>query len=535
MWTGQTDLQWIDSVCRQLSRVAGWVVSFAPCHSECCHSRRPERTADYAWKHDLTTSDGCLGTICVALPPERNLDRSYLTACELADLTAQLIQRVLVERSRGRVQPHARSREADAGADDAAADAWTDSVQRILDIALRLTGFRAAALFVLDADSATLKLKAQRTCDRQTVMFFGRPLDEAPFDHQALKNGSVVIRRRENHFSEWLPEGMSLAVVRGITTLRGARGTLWVFDRRDRRLTTREEQVLSFLTSRLSEFVEQAVLIEESALQKRLRAELRIAAESQPERHLHVDGHGGWCQISGRTESAREVGGDLCEVLPLPQDRILLAVGDAAGHSIPAAMVMSAMRGALRTLADSFVDAVPSPDEIVARLNLVLHGLVESHQFMTLTCGLLDGQASTLTVSNAGHPPALLVRDGQTRELSTSGLVLGVAPDAVYRSQTIALRPGDLLAFYTDGITEAPGEDSSLFGLSGIDATVRERVEQPTFQIVEHVWDALQTHLVPEHLDDRTLLLIRFAGLAHAKTPELRASLTRRGGSDSPQ
>jgi phosphoserine phosphatase RsbU/P len=512
MWILQPEREWIDSVCRQLSRVTGWPTTFAPAAEPTL-----EVPGEYQWSCELQSHWGRVGTLNVLLPLDRELDDSFLRACETADLATQLIRRVLIAQAvRDELPPTISS-------GGRPAEGWEEAVHRVLDVALRLADMRAAVLFVLDRDSGQLRLRGQLCRDR--MLLFGRPLDQSPFDAAAIQSTPVVIRRREEQFSEWLPEGMALGVCRGIQSSQGLQGTLWMFDRRDRRLTSREEAVLESISVRMAELIEHARQVEAGAQQRRLQAELRIAAESQPRHQFRLQGAGGWCHIAARSECAREVGGDLCEVIPLGRERYLLAIGDAAGHSIPAAMVMSAVRGALRVIADPREPGRIEPHRIVSRLNQVLHGIVESHQFMTLVCAILDGSTSTLELCNAGHPPALLIRQGSSAALEAHGLLLGVVDDARYQTQTFHLEPGDLLAFYSDGVSEARARSQQLFRAQSIASIMTRHAELPPEQLVESVWTALHEHVSAAHPDDRTLLVVRFDGrpALHSQTESLPA------------
>ena len=110
--------------------------------------------------------------------------------------------------------------------------------------------------------------------------------------------------------------------------------------------------------------------------------------------------------MAARCASCYELGGDLCEVIPLSADRTAIAIGDASGNSIPAAMIMSAVRGALLTH--------PADEDGVAQLltktNEGLCRITRSHQFMSLCYGVYDARNWRFTYCNAGHPAPLLVR-----------------------------------------------------------------------------------------------------------------------------
>lgn len=515
MWIQDVDHTWIASVCRRLSRVTGYPTTFAPVVRDTAAS-----LLEYSWTGELLEDGQPIGGLRVALPRGCELDARFLCACETVDVAAQLVQEVLNCRGRrfGSLNDEAPGQAVLSG--ETHADSWSASIDRVLDVGLRLTGFRAAALYLLDSQSSVLRLRSERTRDRNTVLMYGRPLDQAPFDTRALQHQPTVIRRQAGEFSAWLPEGMSLGVCRGLETTHGTQGTLWVFDRRDRRLTLRDEQALDSIVIRLSSLLEQADAAQEHVRQRQLRAELRIASEAQPDQQVSLVGADGWCDISGRTESAREVGGDLCEVVPLGNNRVLIAIGDAAGHSIPAAMVMATMRGALRVMLDEDAPDGLQPERIVTRLNRVLHGIVEAHQFMTLSCAILDRRANRLTIANAGHPPPLLIRGNDVVPIESSGLLLGVVDDAEYHARHVELKRGDLLAFYTDGISEAANSHRVLFRSDGIAETIRRHRRRSPDEIVQAVWAAFQAHRDDEGpADDRTLLVARYVGLPTEVVP----------------
>ncbi|WP_327064936.1 SpoIIE family protein phosphatase [Kitasatospora sp. NBC_01302] len=149
------------------------------------------------------------------------------------------------------------------------------------------------------------------------------------------------------------------------------------------------------------------------------------------------------------------VGGDWYDVLPLPGDRVMVAVGDLAGHGIEAATGMVALRNALRGLAVT--------GESPARL---LHWLNEltlrtgGHLTATALCAIFEPGTRRLTWSSAGHLPPLLLREGRARLLeSDRNVLLGAAADVAYRETSTTLRAQDTLVLYTDGLVERRGAD----------------------------------------------------------------------------
>src|SRR3954469_4196969 len=119
------------------------------------------------------------------------------------------------------------------------------------------------------------------------------------------------------------------------------------------------------------------------------------------------------------------LGGDFYDFIPLPYDNVGLVIADVSGKGVPASLIMASVRAALRAQ----VDNVYYLYEVIRRLNLMIHRDSKPTEFVTLFYGVLDANNRRLTYCNAGHPPGLLLRDGQIIELSSDNMVLGVNPD----------------------------------------------------------------------------------------------------------
>jgi serine phosphatase RsbU (regulator of sigma subunit) len=150
---------------------------------------------------------------------------------------------------------------------------------------------------------------------------------------------------------------------------------------------------------------------------------------------------------------AHLVGGDWYDAALLPDNNVLLAVGDVAGHGIGAVTGMVALRNCLRGLAVTGA----GPDQLLAWLNTAACHLIGV--MATGICAIYDPAARTLRWARAGHLPPLLIRDGTARNCpSPRGPMLGVDPDATYEEATVSLRAGDALLFFTDGLIERRGQ-----------------------------------------------------------------------------
>jgi len=165
--------------------------------------------------------------------------------------------------------------------------------------------------------------------------------------------------------------------------------------------------------------------------------------------------------ISGLSIPARAVGGDWYDFIPFPDGRWGLVLADVSGKGTAAALLMSATRGMLRSLAE----ACCTPSEVLTKLNGLLVEDFPAGKFVTLVYGVLDPATRSVTFANAGHLHPLFIDDGGAHFLDTErGLPLGLSCGD-YSESIVALSPGSRLVFYSDGITEAVNEAEEEYGL----------------------------------------------------------------------
>src|SRR5262249_52514485 len=137
------------------------------------------------------------------------------------------------------------------------------------------------------------------------------------------------------------------------------------------------------------------------------------------------------------------------------------AVGDVAGKSISAAMLMATIQSSTRT---QWNDPTLSPAELVNRLNRHLHANTSHEKFATFCFGFFDEATNCFNYSNAGHTPPVLVRAGAVHRLDVNGMVVGAFEKQGYTESCLTLQSGDLLVFFTDGVTESDNEFGEMFG-----------------------------------------------------------------------
>ncbi len=502
---------WISDACHLFTDATGWRMRFdEPGNTGPSAHILGADLSRACWRTELTAGGRHYGRLSLLRPTRSLADSRLLSVCDMADVLAATLRHVLEGDAAAECESRGTTRP-DFQANSTPSDRC-GTIENILSDLIHRTKFHAAALFVKDPETSLFRLHASCGIDAAHVPLHSRDITGTGPDAQALRVGPISVHHRDTVDNNLLPTGMTTAYCQSVRVDEHVLGTLWVFGDRHESHSLRDLHSLKLAAIRLATQLERDVLWEEHALQNQIRAELRIASEAHTTAEVRHSPRDGWCTLAGRSQSHGPVGGDLCEVLPLGEERILVAIGDAAGHSIPAAMVMATVRGALRILIEATPPAALEPAVVLQHINHVLYSILQSHQFMTLICGLVDRRGPTFSFASAGHPAPLLVQKGRVRPLECHGLLLGVTPHATYQTSTVSLNPTDLVVLYTDGVTEASNRDRRMFGKDGLLRGLDECREQSLAGVVDSLWLELDAHLGGQKpADDRTLLALRIA------------------------
>lgn len=207
------------------------------------------------------------------------------------------------------------------------------------------------------------------------------------------------------------------------------------------------------------------------AVKEKIAAELAVARDIQlgilpSQANITASVAGSGLEVCALLEPAREVGGDLYEVLRLPDGRLLVAIGDVSGKGIPAALFMAVTTTLVRTMARQYA----RPEEILLQVNDALVAQNPRGMFVTMACMIVDPATGAVGCANAGHPPAVLLRAGAAPRLvlESTAMVAGVMSGIEIGCETLQLEPGDVLVVYTDGVTEAFNAGGTMFEEAGL-------------------------------------------------------------------
>jgi len=238
-----------------------------------------------------------------------------------------------------------------------------------------------------------------------------------------------------------------------------------------------------------------------------LKNDLEIAREIQkamlPPGRFRAPG----ADVAGFSRPANTVGGDFYEILPLGDGRLVVAVGDVAGKGSPASLLMALLLAMMRTLTDEDL----APSDLMARLNVQVCRQSPGNRFITIFYAVLDLATGEVTYVNAGHTPPLLLRsNSEVERLQSGGVALGMFERSRFETGRVQLLPDDLLAIYSDGITEAENPKGQPFDEQGLETVLTAEHRNNVAATCAAVVRAVERHTADTRLaDDLTLLLLR--------------------------
>jgi len=300
------------------------------------------------------------------------------------------------------------------------------------------------------------------------------------------------------------------------------RGRLYVFNPDGPLVWTevhrRHAQLVADLTAVA---LENDLMLQEARRHERVDRQLSIGAEIQaqllPDRCPVIEG----VELAARCRPAFQVGGDYYDFMPTRPELIgrrrergrwALVIGDVMGKGVPAGLLMTMLRGMLRA---EVLSGLP-PDRILHDLNqLAQEDLSHSHRFVTLFYSDFEPRSRRLRYANAAHNPPLLWRaeQGLVSRLDAPGLLIGLQAEADYGCGSIDLEPGDVLLYYTDGVTEASGMAGDRFDEFRLIRALEDICQHglSAQEILDRLFNRLDSFVGVDHQleDDASMVLLK--------------------------
>ncbi|GAC1468512.1 MAG: hypothetical protein NVSMB9_11260 [Isosphaeraceae bacterium] len=348
---------------------------------------------------------------------------------------------------------------------------------KILDSLMELfPGAERLFLVLVDPETKRLVRKAFKyRPNRRTPFSSTVPEDEIPMSisrslvNHVLGQKKAVLSQDAGNDKD-LPTSASIADLKirsvmcvPLLTPDGQALGILQLDTSDRRQFLQDDlDVLAAVASQAAISIQNASMHESLLGRERLERDLKLAELVQkrflPQSVPSIPGY----EFFSHYEPAYEVGGDYYDFVPLPFNRMALALGDVSGKGVAAALMMAKFSGDTRYC----ILTENAPAAAANELNTLLCAAGIEEKFITLSLSVLDLNARQLTFCSAGHLPLIVRRaNGKVEELGEDigGFPLGIMPDSDYRQETVNLDPGDVVVIYSDGVSDSRNPREELF------------------------------------------------------------------------
>ncbi len=276
------------------------------------------------------------------------------------------------------------------------------------------------------------------------------------------------------------------------------------------KLSAYDEKSLDLLTTFASQAaisLERAVLHNKMLENRRFVEQLAIARQIQltflPKDKPDIEGY----DISGVNIPSGEVGGDYFDYIKIIENQTGIAIADVSGKGIPAALIMASFRASLiAEIKNNFALRT-----ICKKVNSLLYDSIELGNFVTAFYGVLDSKNDIFTFSNCGHnQPIHIHSKNEVSFLKEGGPALGVIPDVDYEERPIFLRAGDIILFYTDGVTEAVNDKGEQFGEDRLIEILTKNRALSAHDIRLLIYNELISFTSSTHIfDDLTMIVLK--------------------------
>ncbi|MFZ0034985.1 MAG: GAF domain-containing SpoIIE family protein phosphatase [Sedimentisphaerales bacterium] len=392
------------------------------------------------------------------------------------------------------------------------------SLQEVLDklseAAVKImTGVKACSIRLVDEEAGDLKMRSTYGLSEEYrnkgPVSKDDPVIEAAFAGEAVVLDDMRVDDRVKYKEATTQEGLVSQLTVAMQFRGKAIGVLRLYSPKPRQFYEDDINLARAVASQCAVAITNAKLYAEAIQGQRMAEQIRLAGVIQrrmiPEKAPLIPG----LDIAATYIPCFDVGGDFYDFLQVNSHRVAVAIADVIGKGIPAAIMMSLFRGAVRAYVDAEHDK-GTIEKIIDKLNKMACGECKDGEFVALFYANIDVKEKSITYCNCGHEPAVLIRDGEIVELDKGGLVLGVEAQTEYEIETLRLRDGDCLVFYTDGLIDAANFDGQFWGRERMLETAKKFAAASAEQMVKNILGYRRRFVgLARQVDDTSIIVVK--------------------------
>ena len=386
-------------------------------------------------------------------------------------------------------------------------------LDKLAEAAVRITGLKACSIRLLDEEAGDLVMRSTYGLSEEYrnkgVVTKDDPVIKAAFAGEAVVLDDMQDDDRVSFKDSTIKEGLVGQLTVAMKFRDKPIGVLRLYSGKPVHFEDDDIDLARAIGSQCAVAITNAKLYAEAIEATRITEQVRLAGHIQrrmiPEKAPQIQG----LDIAAIYIPCFDVGGDFYDFLRLGENKIGIAIADVIGKGIPAAIMTSSFRGALRAYSecDCRSEALL---ETVRRLNKMACEECQGGEFVSLFYGIVDNDKRTFTYCNCGHEPPVLLRNGQITDLNKGGLVLGVLPRAEYQSETVQLKDNDCLLFYTDGLIDASNFDGDTWGRDRLLETFNHCKPSSAEQVIKNVLAYRRRFVgLAQQVDDTSMVVVK--------------------------
>ena len=370
----------------------------------------------------------------------------------------------------------------------------------ILDAYFVLTGAKRISLYLWEAEGLINK-KTKGECNfKENLLFSEEEIKEfTKKDYQEMY---------EKLSKKFILADNEVIVISPLVVKEKQLGVIYVIEDKNK-LIDLDEETISALVIQVSIAINNAQIYSELIVKERMSNELDVASRIQKKiLPADVDEIFG-LEIAQYFEPAKEIGGDYYDYTILDDNVFSITIADVSGKGVPAAFLMALGRSVLRTLT---LTGDFAPNENLNELNKIIYSDITEDMFITMMHSKYNKENKTLYYSNAGHNPLVVYRAStDSIELHTvKGVAIGFLEEYKYRQGEIQLNKGDIVIFYTDGITEAENSNKEMFGLERLKEVIYNNKNKSPKDLRKVILESINRFRKDyEQTDDLTFVILK--------------------------
>jgi len=391
-----------------------------------------------------------------------------------------------------------------------------EALDKLAEAAVKIVGVKACSIRLLNEQAGELKMRSTYGLSEEYrnkgVVSKNDVVIKAAFAGEAVVLDDMRVDDRVKYKEATIKEGLISQLTVGMRFKGENIGVIRLYSPEPKRFNEDDIGMARAVASQCAVAITNARLYAEAIEGARIAEQMRLAGVIQrrmiPQKGLQVPG----LDIAATYIPCFDVGGDLYDFFQISDSRIVVIIADVIGKGVPAAIMMSMFRGTVRAYGVGQEGSI-AIEEIINKLNRTTCQECREGEFISLFYAIIDVKERSITYCNCGHEPTVLIREGHSSELRKGGLVLGVKAEAKYETESLELKDGDCLLFYTDGLIDAANFEGEFWGRGKMLEAARRFCNDSAELLIKDILTYRRRFVgLVRQIDDTSVIVVKVKG-----------------------